>query len=46
MVGRKPIEKRLIGIEEGISEIKEKLCDMSPCKPKEEDEVAESGAEE
>ena len=37
MVGRKPIEKRLIGIEKGISEIQEKLCEMSPCEPKEDD---------
>ena len=36
MVGRKPIEKRLMGIEESISEVMEKLCEMSPCEPKED----------
>ena len=45
MAGRKPIEKRLMKIEEGISEIKEKLCEMEPCEP-EEDVAAETGEEE
>ena len=36
MVGRKPIEKRLMGIEESISEVMEKLCEMSLCEPKED----------
>jgi len=40
MVGRKPIEKRLMNIEEEISKVMEKLCEMSPCEPK-EDEVVE-----
>ena len=38
MTGRIPIEKRLIKIEEGIIEIKKKLCEMEPC----EDEVVAS----
>lgn len=46
MAGRKPIEKRLMNIEEKISDVMDKLCEMSPCKPEEDDEVAESGAEE
>jgi len=33
-----------MGIEESISEVLEKLCEMSPCEPK-EDEVAESEEE-
>ena len=45
MSGRKPIEKRLMKIEQGIIEIKEKLCEMDPCEP-EEDVVAEEGKEE
>jgi len=43
---RPKVDKRLQNIEVGISGIMEKLCEMSPCKPKEDDEVAESGAEE
>ena len=45
MAGRKPIEKRLMRIEEGIIEIKEKLCEMDPCEP-EEDVAAETGEKE
>jgi len=45
MAGRKPIEKRLIKIEEGIIEIKEKLCEIQPCEP-EEDVAAETSEEE
>jgi len=41
MVGRKPIEKRLMGIEESISEVMEKLCEMSPCESKEDVVVEE-----
>ena len=43
MAGRKPIEKRLMNIEQGISEIKEKLCEIEPC---EEEEVAAPEEEE
>ena len=43
---RPRVDKRLQNIEDGISGIMDKLCDMSPCKPEEDDEVAESGAEE
>ena len=39
MAGRKPIEKRLMKIEQGISEIQEKLCEIQPCN---EDEVVEA----
>jgi len=45
MTGRKPIEKRLMNIEQGITEIKEKLCEMDPCEP-EEDVAAEPSEEE
>ena len=38
MAGRKPIEKRLINIENGIVEIKEKLCEIEPC---EDEDVVE-----
>ena len=41
MAGRKPIEKRLMNIEDGISSVMDKLCKMSPCKPKEDDVVEE-----
>ncbi len=41
MTGRKPIEKRLMDIEEGITEIIGKLCQISPCDPQEEDVVVE-----
>jgi hypothetical protein len=34
MAGRKPIEKRLMNIEEEISNVMDKLCEMSPCAPK------------
>ena len=37
MVGRKPIEKRLMNIEKGISNVMDKLCEMSPCEPEDED---------
>ena len=37
MAGRKQIEKRLMNIEDGISSVMDKLCEMSPCKK--EDEV-------
>jgi len=39
MSGNRPLEKRLMRIEEGISEIKEKLCEIEPCEP--EDDVVE-----
>jgi len=45
MAGRKSIEKRLMNIEQGISEIKEKLCEIDPCEP-EEDVDAETSEEE
>ena len=38
MAGRKPIEKRLMNIEEKISNVMDKLCEMSPCEPKQEDD--------
>jgi len=41
MAGRKPIEKRLMNIEEEISKVMDKLCEMSPCEPKQEDDVVE-----
>ena len=41
MVGRKPIEKRLMNIEDGISGIMDKLCEISPCDPKDDDVVEE-----
>ncbi len=41
MVGRKPIEKRLMNIEEEISKVMDKLCEMSPCEPKTDEEVQE-----
>ena len=40
MAGRKPIEKRLMNIEDGISSVMDKLCEMSPC-DKEDDVVEE-----
>jgi len=40
MAGRKPIEKRLMNIEEEISKVMDKLCGMSPCN-KEDDVVEE-----
>ena len=39
MAGRKPIEKRLMNIEDKISDVMNKLCEMSPCEPKTDDEV-------
>ena len=41
MAGRKPIEKRLMNIEEEISNVMDKLCQMSPCEPKQDDVVEE-----
>ena len=41
MVGRKPIEKRLMNIEDGISNLMDKLCEMSPCDQKDDDVVEE-----
>jgi len=41
MAGRKPIEKRLMNIEEEISNVMDKLCEMSPCETKQDDEVQE-----
>lgn len=41
MVGRKPIEKRLMNIEDGISNLMDKLCEMSPCEPKTDSEEQE-----
>ena len=40
MAGRKPIEKRLMNIEDGISNVMDKLCEMSSCE-KEDDVVEE-----
>ncbi len=40
MAGRKPIEKRLMNIENGIVEIKEKLCEIKPCTSEEDEDVA------
>jgi len=40
MAGRKPIEKRLMNIEEGISKVMDKLCEMSPCESEENEDVA------
>ncbi len=42
MPGRKPIEKRLMNIEDGISNVMAKLCEMSPCEPKDDDVVKEA----
>lgn len=44
MAGRKPIEKRLMDIEGGINGIMDKLCEMSPCAPK--DDVVAEGIQE
>jgi len=44
MAGRKPIEKRLMKIEQGILEIQEKLCEIQPCN-KDEVVADESTAE-
>ena len=44
-MARPKVDKRLQNIEDGISGIMDKLCDMSPCSPK-EDEVVESEEEE
>ena len=46
MAGRKPIEKRLMKIEEGISNVMDKLCEMSPCEPEDEDVATTEPAEE
>jgi len=37
MVGRKPIEKRLMKIEDGIEFLKEKACEKTPYEPKKDD---------
>jgi hypothetical protein len=39
MAGRKPIEKRLMNIEEGLSNVMGKLREINPCKPKDDDVV-------
>ena len=40
---RPPVDKRLQHIESGIDEIKNKLCEMSPCKP---DNIESDAAQE
>jgi len=45
-MARKPIEKRLMNIEQGISEIKEKLCEIEPCEPEDEDVATTKPSEE
>jgi len=37
MAGNRPLEKRLMKIEKGISEINEKLCEIVSCEPEEDD---------
>ena len=44
MTGRKPIEKRLMNIEQGISDIKDKLCEIVPYESQ-DDDVDEGEAE-
>jgi len=44
-MARPKVDKRLQNIEDGIIEIKDKLCEIHPCE-KEEDEVVESEEEE
>jgi len=46
MAGNRPIEKRLMKIEEGISNVMEKLCEMSPCEPEDEDVATTETSEE
>jgi len=46
MAGNRPIEKRLMKIEEGISNVMEKLCEMSPCESEDEDIAAIEPSEE
>jgi len=46
MAGNRPIEKRLINIEEGISNVMDKLCQMSPCEPEDDDATTEASDEE
>lgn len=40
-MSRPKVESRLKNIEQGISEIKEKLCEMHPCEPKSNDTETE-----
>ena len=47
MAGNRSLEKRLMKIEEGISNVMDKLCEMSPCEPEDEDvATTEPGDEE
>ena len=46
MNGNRPLEKRLINIENGIGEIKKKLCEIEPCEPVDEEVAAETDEEE
>jgi len=46
MAGNRPIEKRLMKIEEGISNVMEKLCEMSPCEPEDDDVTTTEPGEE
>jgi len=47
MAGNRPIEKRLMKIEEGISNVMDKLCEMSSCESEDEDvATTEPGEEE
>ena len=43
---RQKVDKRLQNIEDGISGIMDKLCEISPCDPKEDEVVDESVEEE
>ena len=46
MAGRKPIEKRLMNIEDGISNLMDKLCQMSPCEPEDSENNIEEASED
>ena len=45
-MARIPIEKRLMRIEEGISDVMNKLCEMSPCESEDEDVATATSEEE
>ena len=45
-MARPRVEKRLQNIEQGIDDIKEKLCKIDPCPPENEDVAAETSDEE
>ena len=46
MVGRKPIEKRLMNIENGISNVMDKLCEMQLCEAADAEDVPSEEQEE